>query len=60
LGGLVHRLADGRTGIVHGDLARDDVAALGQLGAKPLLVRVQDLAQHQFGAGVNELDMHAA
>jgi len=31
---------------------------VGQLAAEPLLVRVQDAAQEEFGAGVDDFDDH--
>jgi hypothetical protein len=40
-------------------LSRDDVAEVGEPAAKPLLVRVQDAAQHEFAAGVDEFNVHA-
>jgi hypothetical protein len=54
----VHGLPDGGRGIVHGNLPRDEVSAVGQLPTEPLLMGVEDAAQHQFAAGVDEFDDH--
>jgi hypothetical protein len=55
---FAHGLLDLAAGIGHGDLPRDNVAEVGEAPAKPLLVRVQDAAQHQFAAGIHEFNIH--
>ena len=39
-------------------LTIDHKSEMGQLAAKPLLMRIQNSAQHQFAAGVNDFDFH--
>ena len=58
------RFTDGGLDVVrrvrHGHLAGHDVTEISQAAAKPLLVRVEHAAEHQFAAGVDEFDVHAA
>jgi hypothetical protein len=35
------------------------VAKIGQLAAEPVLMGVRDAAQHQFAAGVNDLNIQS-
>ena len=55
---LAHRLLDVVRSVRHGHLARDDGAAIGEAAADPLLVRVQNAAEQQFAAGVDEFNVH--
>jgi len=43
----------------HGDLPGHDPAQVGQLAAKPLLMRIEHAAQHEFAAGIDEFDNHS-
>ena len=56
---FTHGLLDIRTRVRHGDLPADGVAEVGQAAAKPLLMGVEDAAQQEFTAGVDEFDDHA-
>ena len=53
-----HRLLNGRRAIINSHLAADHIATVCQLAANPLLMGVEDAAQHQFASGVNEFDLH--
>jgi len=44
--------------IADGELAADDIAAIGELAAEPLLVGVEDEPQHELAAGVNDFNDH--
>src|SRR5207249_4611591 len=55
---LADGLLDGRAGVGHRHLTVQRVAEVGQLAAEPLLMRIEHLAQHQFSAGVDELNAH--
>jgi hypothetical protein len=50
--------ADFRRGVIDGNLPVDQVAVVGQLSAKPLLMRIQDATQHQLGSRVNNENRH--
>jgi hypothetical protein len=50
---------DNWTRVGNRGLARDDQSEIGQLTGKPLLMRVQNAAQHQFAAGIDEFDFHS-
>ena len=60
--GAARRLANGgldvRRRVRHGHLAGHDITQVSQAAAKPLLVRVEHAAEHQFAAGVDEFDVH--
>ena len=43
----------------HGNLPGHDAAQIGQLAAKPLLVRIEHAAKHQLAPGVDEFDDHS-
>ena len=51
-------LADSDRGVGHGDLAGDGEAGIGKAATEPLLMGVQDAAQHQLGAGIDDFDLH--
>src|SRR5258706_2361581 len=55
---LRNRLPNSLRRIVHGHLPVHDITMIGQLPAKPLLVRVEDAPEHQFSPSVNDLDFH--
>ena len=44
--------------IADSELAADDVSAIGELAAEPLLVRVEDEPEHEFAAGVDDFNDH--
>jgi hypothetical protein len=44
--------------IGNGHLPRHAVAEISEPAAQPLLIRVQDAAQHEFAAGVDNFDAH--
>jgi hypothetical protein len=55
----LHGLLDGGGGVGHGNLARDDQSERGELLAQPLLVRVEDSAQHKFRARIDDFDIQS-
>ena len=61
--GTRERFANGglniRRSVVNGNLASDDVTAFRKFTAKPLLVRIEDVAEHQLAAGVDNFDIHS-
>ena len=59
IGGLTDGVLDGAAFIGDGHLALDEVAAIGELAAEPLLVGIEDAAEHQLGAGVDDFDVHS-
>ena len=50
-------LLDGGAFIGDGDLAGDSVTGVGELAAEPLLMRVEDEAEHQFAAGIDDFNV---
>ena len=54
--GLARGGLDGCGVIRDADLPGDFVAAIGQLAANPLLVRIENAPQKQFAAGVDEFN----
>jgi len=56
---LADSLGDVAAGVGHGGLAGDHQAEVGELAGEPLGMGVEGAAQHQFAAGVDELDVHA-
>jgi len=45
---------NGRAGIIYRHLPGDQVTALRELAAKPLLVRIQNVAKEQFTSGIDD------
>jgi hypothetical protein len=45
-------------GIGHRHLALHGVTGVGQLTTNPLLMGIQDPAEHEFAAGGDDLDVH--
>lgn len=60
--GARHRVTNcrlyGGGGVIDCDLARDSVSPLRKLAAEPLLMRVEDVTEHQFASGVDDFDVH--
>ncbi|MCZ7641197.1 MAG: hypothetical protein M5U12_37195 [Verrucomicrobia bacterium] len=54
---VTHGLLNGGRAIRDGHLALDHVAGIGKLAAEPLLVGVQDAAQHQFAPRIEDLEV---
>ena len=56
---LTDSLSNFLAAIGNRDLPRDGESQVGQTPANPLLMRVQDPTEHQFGASVDKFDVHS-